>query len=235
MPNAELPGRTGQLSLLDYGAVRLLFALLAAAGPIAAQAGFPLSGRSPGKLSFCNSEQLEAAKQLTIRQRVCWHASDLLSPWAAVRAGFSSGIGQWRNDPYVRGQDADDYAHRFAVYYVKRNARETGELIAGYLNHEDPRPRPSGQTGFRKRIGSALLSVLVTTGDEGSRPALAPILGSLGSGFAGAAFYEEHTGPRYALQAAGICYGGYFGKALYREFRPDLSFAAHRFLHMKQN
>ncbi len=233
MPNAELPEWAGRARLVSHGTVHLLFTLLVAAGTVTAQAVFPFPAASPGKLSLCDSGQLEAAKQLTLRQRACWHGSELLSPWAAVRAGFSSGIGQWRNDPYVKGQDVDDYAHRFAVYYVKRTARETGELIAGYLNHEDPRFHPSGQTIFKKRMGSALLSVLVTRSDEGSRPALAPIVGSLGSGFAGAAFYREHTSPQYALQAAGICYGGYFGRALYREFRPDILFAVHRMLHIK--
>ena len=216
-------------------AARLTLIVLAAAGSLAAQATFPLLSGSPGRLSLCNSEQLALARQLTFAQRACWHGSEMLSPWAAVRAAFSSGIGQWQNDPYVKGQDADDYAHRFAVYYAKRGARETGELIAGYLNHEDPRSHPSGETTYRKRIRSALLSVLVTRGDEGNRPALAPILGSLGSGFAGTALYREHTGPEYGLRASGITYGGYFGKALYQEFRPDITFFFSRMLHKRRD
>jgi hypothetical protein len=190
---------------------------------------------SLGKLSLCNSEQLFAAKKLTFGQRACWYGSNLISPWAAVRAGFSSGLGQWWNDPYVKRQDADDYAHRFAVYYAKRSARDMGELLAGYLNHEDPRFHPSGETSSKKRIRSALLSVLITRDDAGSRPALAPIAGSLGSAFAGAACYREHTAAEYALRGAGVTYGSYFGKALYQEFRPDISSLIIRIRHKRAN
>jgi hypothetical protein len=142
-------------------------------------------------------------------------------------------MGQWENKPYVEGQNADDYAHRFAVYYAMRSARVSGELIAGYFNHEDPRFHPSDETTYKKRIKSALFSVLVVRGDEGSRPALGPILGSLGSGFTGAAMYREHTGTEYALRNAALCYGGYFGKALYEEFRPDISSFVKRMMHKK--
>ncbi|HTU47012.1 MAG TPA: hypothetical protein VMF91_18265 [Bryobacteraceae bacterium] len=213
--------------------VRLTLAVLAVASLAAAQIPFTPVSASPDKLSLCSSLQLVAAKQLTFRQRACWYGSELASPWAAVRAGFSSGLGQWWNDPYMKREDADDYAHRFAVYYVKRNARETGELIAGYFNHEDPRSHPSGETAFKKRIHSALASVLITRDDAGSRPALGPIAGSLGSAFAGAACYREHTGAEYALRGAGITYSSYFGKALYQEFRPDISSLVTRMLHKR--
>ncbi len=211
----------------------LWIAVLAGAGSLSAQTSYPLLEASPGSLSLCNSEQLAAAKQLSFGQLACWHASELLSPWAAVRAGFSSGLGQLRNNPYLKAEDGDDYAHRFAAYYAMRSARETGELLAGFLNHEDPRPHPSGETTFKKRARSALLSVLIVRGDENNRPAFAPIVGSLASGFAGAACYRVNTGPGYAFEQAGIAYSGYFGKALYREFRPDISFYVKRMLHKK--
>jgi hypothetical protein len=234
MPDAQLHAQV-LLPLLSDRPVRLALMLLAVAGSAAAQITLAPVSPSPGKLSLCNSGQFAVAKQLTFVQRACWYGSELVSPWAAVRAGFSSGLSQWWNDPYVKGQDGDDYAHRFAVYYVKRSARDTGELIAGYLNHEDPRFHPSGERAAKKRIRSALLSVLVTRGDEGNRPALAPIAGSLGSAFAGAACYREHTGAEYALRGAGVTYASYFGKALYQEFRPDISLFVSRMLHRPPN
>ncbi len=207
--------------------------LLALAGPLAAQTAFaPLPAGNP---SLCNQEQLLAARQLTFRQRACWYGSQMVSPWGLVRAGVSSGFGQWWNKPYMRHEDGDDYMHRFAVNYVRRTARESGELMAGYLNHEDPRPHVSGETSPGKRIRSALFSVLITKNDEGGgRPALAPIVGSLGSGFAGTACYREHTGADYALRAASVTYASYFGKALYQEFRPDISFFVNRMLHKRR-
>lgn len=231
MEDAALRMRAGRLRLPDCRAVLLLAAFLADAASLGAQAGFPLLSASPGRLSLCNSDQFQHSRRLTFRQRACWYGSELVSPRAAARAAISSGMGQWRNAPYVRGQDGDDYTHRFASYYITRASRETGELFAGYLHHEDPRPHPSGETVFEKRMRSALLSVLVVRGQDGDRPALAPIVGSLASGFAGAACYRDHTGARYALEGTGISYGGYFGRALYQEFRPDIQFVVRRMLH----
>jgi hypothetical protein len=236
MQETQSRGRAGQPYQLWQVAVLLSSALLASVQPLAAQAALPVLGIVPNKLPLCRPEQFWTSKQLTFWERACWHGSELLSPWGAVAAGFSSGLGQWHNYPYVRNQDSDDYVHRFAVYYVKRSARETGELIAGYFNHEDPRPHTSGQTLFRKRLGVALLSVLVTRDDlSASHVALAPIAGSLGSAFAGAAFYRQHTGVGYAFRGAGISYGSYFGRAVYREFRPDILLAIDRMLHRRRN
>jgi hypothetical protein len=218
----------------DRGAVRLLVTALAMSSFVAAQTSFAPLGAAPVKSSLCSSEQLAVIEQLTFRQRACWYGAQLVSPWAGVRAAFSSGMGQWNNAPYMKHEDADDFGHRFAVYYVKRSARDSGELIAGYLNREDPRPHLSGERSSRKRIRSALSSVLITRSDEGGRPALAPIAGSLASGFAGAASYR-HTGTDYALRGASITYCSYFGRALYHEFQPDISFFVHRMLHKERD
>lgn len=210
----------------------LLFPVSVLAASAAAQTTLAPLNTSPGSLPLCNQTQLLAAKRITFGQRACWYGSQLVSPWAAVRAGVSSGFSQWWNDPYVKGQDGDDYAHRFAVYYVKRSARDAGELIAGYLNHEDPRFHPSAESTPRKRIRSALLSVLIATNQDGaSRPAFAPIAGSLASAFAGTACYRQHTGAEYALRGAGVTYGSYFGRAVFQEFRPDISFFVNHMLH----
>ncbi len=113
-------------------------------------------------------------------------------------------MGQWENAPYFRHQDADDYAQR------------------------------SGQTVFKKRVSSALLSVLVTKREAGSGPALAPVVGALGSGFAGAAVFGDHAGIAYAFREAGIAYSSYFGKALCEEFRPDITFLVNRMVRKRR-
>ncbi len=209
------------------------FAFAVSAAP---QTPLTAPSASPLEPSLCDRAQLLAARQLTFRERACWYGSELISPWSAVRAAVSSGFGQWWNDPYLRHEDGDDYNERFAVFYARRTARETGEFIAGYLNHEDPRPHISGETATGKRIRSAILSVLVTRNDEGSsRPALTAVAGSLGSAFAQAASYREQRSTEYALRGASVTYAGYFGKALYQEFRPDISFFVHRVLHKRQN
>ncbi len=204
MQHAASGWRQGQLKLPDCGALMfLLTALLAGAESLAGQAILPLTSVSPGRFSLCDSDQFQAAGQLSLRQRACWYGSKLVSPGAAARAAFSSSIGQWRNVPYIKDQDGDEFAHRIAGYSIRRSARETGELFAGYFNGEDPRPHTSGETVFGKRVRSALLSVVRVRGEEGDRPALSPIAGSLASSLAGAAYYREHTGAaRYALESS---------------------------------
>jgi hypothetical protein len=231
MQDSVFPIREGQPRLLGRRAVFTTAALLSGAVSLAAQAPLPLVGASSRALSLCDSGPLQDARQLTFRQRTCWYESQLIAPQAAAWAAFSSAVGEWRHVPYVQGQNTDHYAHRFAAYYAKRGARETGELFAGYFHHEDPRPHTSGQTIFGKRIRSALFSVLVVNGDDRGRPALAPIAGSLASGFAGAACYRAHNSAGYALTGAGIAYSGYFGRALYQEFRPDIRLLIRRKLH----
>jgi hypothetical protein len=231
MQNAALRRWKGQPRRLDRCAAFLSTAFLAGATSLSGQAPSPLVSAWPGRLSVCSSDELRERGRLTLRQRACWYGSELVSPETAARAAFSSGIGQWRNAPYMKGQEADDYMHRFAAYYTKLTARETGELFAGYLNHEDPRPQTSRETVFVKRLRSSLLSVLIVRDDAGDRPSFAPIAGSLASGFAGAACYREHTEAKYALQGAGLSYSGYFGRALYHEFQPDIRYFVRRMLH----
>jgi hypothetical protein len=231
MQDAAVRGQEGQPQLRERRAILQLAWFLVVAASLAAQATSPQVNVWPSGVLLCNSDRFQHAKQLTLRQRACWFGSELISPGAVSAAAFRSAIGQWRNVPYIKAQDGDDYTHRFAAYYVRRASRETGEMLAGYLDHEDPRPRASGETVFGKRMRSALLSVLIVKGEGDDRPALAPMAGSLAAGFAGAASYREHTGARYALEGAGISYSGYFGRALYQEFRPDIRFFVRRMLH----
>ncbi len=85
----------------------------------------------------------------------------------------------------------DDFGHRFASFYARQASRSAGEMIAGYLNHEDPRPHVSDKNGLWNRVGSALRGVLVVEGASGNnRPALAPIAGAFSAGFVVANCYD---------------------------------------------
>ena len=129
----------------------------------------------------------------------------------------------------------DDFGHRFAVFYARRAAQNTGEFLAGYLNHENPRPHVSREEGFWKRARTALLSVVgVENGDGGNRPALGPIAGAFGSGFVGAACYRNHNTLVDGLRRTGLAYGGYFGSALAHEFHPDIAALTNRLLHQSR-
>ena len=199
-----------------------------------AVSGLPAFGH---KLSVCDSgENTVLPGQLTFRQRACWYANDLVSPGLALHAGFSSALGQWHNDIYGKGQDGSDYAHRFGVFYARHSARDAAELFAGYLNHEDPRPHLSGDTGLLRRTRAALTSVVIANTDEGNRLSVAPIAGAVGSALVGSALSREHdfTGRTFAREAV-FSYSNSFAKALYQEFKPDISTLVRHALHKPTN
>ena len=56
--------------------------------------------------------------------------------------------------------------------------------------------------------------------------------GSFAPAFVGAALYERKDWG-YALRGAGVSYGCFFAKALYREFRPEMSLLTARIRHKK--
>ena len=183
----------------------------------------------------CNADEIAAAKTLTLRQWACYYGNRMLSLGGGAHAVFSSAFGQWRNAPYVHHQDLDDFGRRLGGFYARREARDAGEFLAGYLNREDPRPRLSNKSGVWNRSKSALLSVVATRdGAETARPALGPIAGAFGSGFAGAAYYGNRRGlMAEGMRATGFTYGAYFSSALFREFKPDMAMLATKFLHKK--
>ncbi len=188
------------------------------------------------KASHCDPGQVQEPAQLSFRQRACYSETRLVAPSMVFRAALSGTYGQWRNiDPYVRHENMDDFGRRFAGFYARHAAQNGAELLAGYVNHEDPRFHPSMQHGVWNRTRSALLSVLTTKDADGvSRPALAPIAGSFGAGFVGMALSERHDRLQDGFRRTGLSYGGYFGTALMREFHPDLALLASHILHKKK-
>lgn len=129
----------------------------------------------------------------------------------------------------------EDFGRRFGDFYARHTAQSAGELVAGYLHHEDPRPRESGAHGFWNRTREAFVGVMVAKDIDGKNEiALAPMAGALGDGFMGMAVSERHDHLNDGLRRTGICYGGYFGTALMHEFQPDLSNLASRLLHKKK-
>ena len=183
----------------------------------------------------CDSFTLQTTIQLSFHQRVCWYRNRLISPSTAMKGAFIAGFGQWRNSPWVKHEDADDFGARYGLFYVRRAGQSTGELLAGYFHNEDPRPHASGEHGVWRRSRAALLSVLITPAEDGgNRPALIPVAGALGSGMTGLAYYRGAQDPfNRALRGAGFSYTTYFGNALLREFQPDVSAFTTRLLHKK--
>jgi hypothetical protein len=188
---------------------------------------------SPG--ASCSPVLLQSATQLTFRQRACFYEARMMAPSLILRASVVAGYGQLRNNPRVTNEGWSEFGYRFGVFYARQTGRNVGELVAGYLNHEDPRPHISQEHGFLRRSQAAFRSVLVTKEPDGSsRPALAPIAGSFGSGMMGLAFYRNTCGLANGFERTGFTYSTYFATALVREFQPDISVLASRLLRKKK-
>lgn len=172
----------------------------------------------------CKPLELLSAKELSFHQRTCLYSQKLLSKGFMARAAVFSAYAEVRNHPQVNDPGMSDYARRVAVYYARRTAQSTGELLAGYLNHEDPRFRTSQEHGFWNRTKSTFASVLVTSSEDGkSRPALAPLAGAFGSGLTGIALYRNRNSWGDGFERTGVSYSTYFMNAFFREFQPELS------------
>lgn len=190
-------------------------------------------GQTP---SSCSPITLVSVPELTFKQRACFYGQQLLSPTFALRAGFMSAFGQFRNSPHMTHHDFGEFPHRFEVYYATRAARDAGELLAGYMHHEDLRFRRGDASGFRHRTNSALLSVLTSPGEDGRRRvAYAPIAGSVSSAVVGSLLYRHSETLEDMAAHAGIIYSGYFVRALFREFKPEMNSYTRHILRRDRN
>jgi hypothetical protein len=229
----QFAGRAGHLCVWQLSP-RLFVGLAVLAGSAWSQTSSSLFSGLPSRFSVCDSgEKTVAPGRLSFKQQACWYANNLAAPSLFLHAGFSSAIGQWHNESYGKAQDDElSYAQRFGVFYARHTARDAAELIAGYLNHEDPRPHTSGESGIWRRTKAALLSVLVLKTDEGSRPALTPIAGALGSALVGSSLSLRG---RSLVREASFSYSSAFGTAVCQEFKPDISSLVRHALHRQTN
>lgn len=172
----------------------------------------------------CNPWIIQALPtELTFRQRFCLELAHLASPATFIETGMIAGYSQWRNSPLIEPHDNDDFSIRLSYLYQRQAARGTAELLVSYLHHEDLRPQASGKHGAWVRTASALLTVVASTGEDGTgRVALAPMAGALGSGLTSMALYPKQNSLMYGLERSGLSYCGYFARALFHEFAPEI-------------
>lgn len=194
-----------------------------------------LSGSMAAGQTPCSPWKVQVfPADLSLAQRACIGVSELASPGVFLGSALVSGVSQWRNNPQMRTRDTDDIAVRFAHLYERRTARITGEVLMGYWHHEDLRLHRSGEQGVWSRTRFALLSVLESPGANGdTRVALAPLVGSLGSGLTSMALYQRQNSLGWGLERSGLAYSHYFVRALFHEFSPDLWNLAPRFVRNK--
>lgn len=207
-----------------------LTAVNAAANPLMPGLLATPAANSMPDFRSCDAFDIQAVPELSWKQRTCLYRARLLSKSFPIRAALFSAVSELRKND-IKNPGIEDFTHRVATYYARRTAQSTGELLAGYLNHEDPRYHPSMEHGVWRRTRSALLSVMVMKDiDGGSRMAFAPIAGAFGSGMVSVACYRYHNSFDDGLRRSATAYSFYFGTAILREFRPELTGLMPRFL-----
>jgi hypothetical protein len=110
-----------------------------------------------------------------------------------------------------------------------RTARNTVELGAGALFHEDLRRRPSGLPGFRQRVAFALLHAPLARNADGNwEPAYARYAGTFAGVTVSSAWHGRPMTSGRIFEGAGWTMTSYFQDALLTEFEPDMRRAAGR-------
>jgi len=207
-------------------------ALLPAATTSVSGVSDPVASSSKSELSDCNRYRLQADQSLSFKQRLCFAVDPLITPQFALTAAVMTGFSELRNSEKLKGKPMSNYPIRFADYYARHSAQAAGEMMAGYLHHEDPRVRTSMQRGFLRRTGAAFSSVIIARDSEGnSEMAFAPIAGSLSSGFVAMEVGRRDDNVAGALRRSGFVYSTYFIKALVREYKPELTEFTRHLLH----
>ncbi len=121
---------------------------------------------------------------------------------------------QWDGSP-------SSFGYHLGGDIVKRTVRNTIELGAGALLHEDTRFQPSGETSFGARVRYAVLQSFRTSGDN-HRFAFSRLMGTAGGALVSEPIYDHSiTGPQL-LQDIGKGYLGHIEKSMLTEFGPDL-------------
>lgn len=208
-------------SLLGFGQASTTTSAEPPAAPSSTASSGPASS-SPA----CNHDPEDAPKPFTATQRWCYFGRRLISPTGLVTSAFMAGIRQSQDNPEEWPQGAEGYGMRFGSSLAQGATKKTGIFIAQAIFREDPRMFRSHQSGFWKRTGHSVLNIFTATpaNDPGNHRRFSPsyILGSVGSGFVGRAWYppSKHS-VGDAWQRSGYALGGVAITSFLHEFEID--------------
>jgi hypothetical protein len=115
------------------------------------------------------------------------------------------------------------FPHSFGGAMVGRITSTTIELGLGGLLKEDIRRRPSGLTGFHKRVVFALVHAPLARGPDGEwRPAYSRFVGTAGAFVVASEWAGRPITRNRMAQSFGWSLTDYFQEALFTEFEPDM-------------
>ncbi len=138
-----------------------------------------------------------------------------------MTSAASTGMDHLLSQPRQWDGSPSSFGYHLGADIAKRTVRNTIELGAGALLHEDTRFQPSGKTGFGARVRYAALQAFRTSGNN-QRFAFSRLLATAGGAVVSEPLYDHPiTGPRL-LEDIGMGYVGHLQKSMLTEFGPDL-------------
>jgi hypothetical protein len=169
------------------------------------------------------------ASRLTLAERVRLYRRSLTNIESVVNPALGAAIGQASNEPPQWGQGASGYGTRLASGYGRLVTYRTIRFGVAALDHEDPRFRPSNETGFWRRFRSASVGYIFVPTDAGTRiPAYSRFAGVYGAAFIANAWYpESRANTSHALMRGSTALTAGYAWHIFREFWPDIKNAIH--------
>lgn len=169
-------------------------------------------------------------KGLTVGEKLRYDWIHLFDVENVVFAAMGAGIDQARDRPGQWGQGWDAYGERFGshigYYVIQRGIMFPVQAI----DHEDTRYFRSTHTGYKRRIGDALLHTVWRHNDSGGMmPAYSEFLGDYGAAAISRLWWPANYHKTSSILVAGsdtVLVDA--GINVFNEFKPDLK----RWLHL---
>jgi len=175
----------------------------------------------------CNAYFLGQQKGYSTKQIWCYYVSQLFTPSATAGAAFWAELSQVQSSPPEWQQGTVGYSKRFGTNYAQAMTKQTGAFLTNLVLRDDPRMFPSPDKGGWNRTKHVILNVFTASPRDSPghdlRFSPAWIVGSLGSGFIGNAWYPDSVSTvGDGLKRSGTALGGALGSSFYQEFGPDV-------------
>lgn len=172
-----------------------------------------------------NTSYIPNAAPLSPKQKFQLAIHGALDPFEFVAAGLLAGYGQATDTFAEYGQGTKGYAKRFGASYADSfDGAILGNAVFPILFREDPRYYAKRTGGWRKRLGYAIATAVITKDDNGKwGPNYANVLGNIAAGGISNLYYPaSDRGVELTFEgAATVTAEGAIGTVLI-EFLPEI-------------
>jgi len=175
--------------------------------------------------------QAQPDGRLTFDDRVKLYVRSFTSVETVIGPVFGASIGQWRDQPPQWGQGPGGFSERIASGYARYGISQTIRFALAAADGEDPRFKPSHETGIWRRAKHAIVGNFVVDTSRGDRmPAYSRFAGPYGAAFISNTWYPHgQADTPHAIERGTTAFGCGVAWSLVREFWPDV----HRKLHLR--